>query len=128
MTKPYSQLGDNDGRCESCNQPASSQLAVPVLLAGLGPGGMPAWGTMWMCHPCIEKSGRKPPEYMPPKKEDVAKVNSHAYLLCDRCHGYLEAHGDTFEEAKAKLGVLIIEKRWRRMQIPFEDRCPKCQD
>lgn len=69
MTKPYSQLHDNDGRCERCDKPAPSQIAVPVLLANMGPGGMPAWGTMWMCGPCIEETGRKPPDYMPPEKK-----------------------------------------------------------
>jgi hypothetical protein len=51
MTKAKSQLHDNDGRCELCNEPATAQqtqTAYPVLLgAGLG------WGTMWLCPACL---------------------------------------------------------------------------
>jgi hypothetical protein len=64
VTKLHSQLHDNDGCCERCNKPAPHQIAVPVLMGGFGPSG--AWGTMWMCPACIEATGRKPPDYMPP--------------------------------------------------------------
>jgi hypothetical protein len=57
MTKAHSSVGDNDGLCESCNDPKTrhqTQTTYPVLLAGLGPGGMPAWGTMWLCSACLK--------------------------------------------------------------------------
>lgn len=50
MTKAKSQLNDNDGICESCNDPSTKgqiQEAVPVFLGGdLGNG------TMWVCSKC----------------------------------------------------------------------------
>jgi len=54
VTKLYSQLADNDGRCEGCDG-TGSQIAVPVLMGSMGPGGGAAWGTMWLCRKCLDK-------------------------------------------------------------------------
>ncbi len=56
MTKAHSELGDNGGLCEGCNDPATeyqTQQAHPVLLAAMGLGGGPGWGTMWLCGRCL---------------------------------------------------------------------------
>lgn len=61
MTKAHSSLGDNFGRCELCNDPSTEyqvQHTHPVLLAGMGPGGMAAWGTMWLCQKCLAEKQR----------------------------------------------------------------------
>jgi len=55
VTKAHSTLNDNGFLCESCNRPETQhqlQTTYPVLLANMGPGGMPAWGTMWLCQKC----------------------------------------------------------------------------
>ena len=47
MTKARSELGDNAGRCESCDRPETvhmRQTTIPVYL-----GGGLGWGTMWVC-------------------------------------------------------------------------------
>lgn len=53
MTKARSYLGDNGGRCESCDRPESakeSQVAYPVML-----GGGLGLGTMWLCPSCLKE-------------------------------------------------------------------------
>lgn len=53
MTKPWSEPGDNGGRCESCDLPETvglEQQACPVKLAD-GTGGF-TWGTLWLCPTC----------------------------------------------------------------------------
>lgn len=53
MTKSHSTLGDNDGRCESCNQPETAhqtQTTYPILL-----GGGLGWGTLWLCPRCLDE-------------------------------------------------------------------------
>lgn len=52
MTKPGLSLGDNGGRCESCDRPDSAyelQIGYPVLL-----GGGIGWGKMWLCPTCLK--------------------------------------------------------------------------
>lgn len=58
MTKLHSTAGDNDGRCESCDQEVAVQRCVPVLMGlmgGFGAGGGAAWGTMWLCAKCLDE-------------------------------------------------------------------------
>lgn len=58
MTKAHSELHDNDGLCELCHDEKTRhqvQRTHPVLLAGMGPGGGPGWGTMWLCPACLAK-------------------------------------------------------------------------
>jgi hypothetical protein len=53
MTKKYSDLHDNNGLCESCNDPKtkySGQTAYPVYL-----GGGLGLGTMWLCEKCLKE-------------------------------------------------------------------------
>jgi hypothetical protein len=53
MTKAHSSLGDNDGRCESCNRPETAhqpQTTYPIRL-----GGGLGWGTLWLCPDCLDK-------------------------------------------------------------------------
>jgi hypothetical protein len=53
MTQARSRPGDNAGRCEGCDEPATvhqAQQAVPVRL-----GGGIGWGTMWLCPACLSK-------------------------------------------------------------------------
>lgn len=51
MTKAHSELNDNDGRCEFCDDPSTvgqPQRAYPVKL-----GGGFGQGTMWLCRKCL---------------------------------------------------------------------------
>lgn len=53
MTKAHSEPGDNDGLCESCNDPATKhqgQSTYPVML-----GGGLGRGTMWLCAKCLRE-------------------------------------------------------------------------
>ncbi len=53
MTKRGLSVGDNGGRCESCNELGSEyrmQTGYPVLL-----GGGIGWGKMWLCPKCLVK-------------------------------------------------------------------------
>ena len=53
MTKARSELGDNAGRCESCDRPETvhmRQTTIPVYL-----GGGLGWGTMWVCPDCLAR-------------------------------------------------------------------------
>lgn len=50
MTDRHSEAGDNQGRCESCNDPKTTyqrQSTFPVYLAAMG------WGTLWLCDACL---------------------------------------------------------------------------
>jgi hypothetical protein len=51
MTKAHSEVGDNGGRCESCDGPETpyqTQETYPVML-----GGGLGRGTMWLCPECL---------------------------------------------------------------------------
>jgi hypothetical protein len=57
MTKKYSEINDNNGICESCNNPkqkGAPQSAYPVLL-----GGELGWGTMWLCDNCYREHKKR---------------------------------------------------------------------
>lgn len=54
MSQPEAKVGDNAGRCESCNLPETvgqTQQAYPVKLGGYG--GEPVLGSMWLCPACL---------------------------------------------------------------------------
>lgn len=60
MTKKWSDMSDNNGLCESCNDPSTKngpQSTYPVFL-----GGGLGWGTMWLCPVCLEKSKKRDEE------------------------------------------------------------------
>jgi hypothetical protein len=58
VSERYAQVGDNAGRCESCNRPETeyqTQTAYPVKL-GAGWGfGSTCMGTMWLCPRCLKE-------------------------------------------------------------------------
>ena len=54
MTKPWSEPGDNEGRCEACDDPSTvgqAQEAYPLKMAD-GYGGF-VNGTLWLCPTCL---------------------------------------------------------------------------
>ena len=66
VTKPYLQLDDNRGLCESCNSPSTlyeSQSGYPVLL-----GGGLGMGKMWMCRKCLKAA----------KQRELNRINANA--------------------------------------------------
>lgn len=89
MTKAYSTLGDNGGRCEGCDRPESvheSQSKVDVLL-----GGGLGWGTMWLCNKCFkEREARKAKEKaMKPKPPSFwCRIGLHKWSGWQRGYGY----------------------------------------
>ena len=53
MTKAHSEIGDNNGLCEACDDPVTvheRQETRQIFLAG-GLG----WGTLWVCPKCCER-------------------------------------------------------------------------
>lgn len=57
MTKAYSAIDDNDGRCESCDDlktVGEIQVPYPVFL-----GGGVGWGTMWLCAKCVVEHSKR---------------------------------------------------------------------
>jgi len=52
MTKAYSSIDDNGGRCERCNKDGSEYLEQRTVKVLLG-GGM-GWGTLWVCSSCLD--------------------------------------------------------------------------
>ena len=57
MTKKYSCIDDNGGRCERCNKPGSEYLSQRTVKVRLG-GGM-GWGTMWVCSSCLDAEEKR---------------------------------------------------------------------
>jgi hypothetical protein len=57
MTKANSEVSDNGGRCESCDDPETVhqiQETYPILL-----GGGLGFGTMWLCPKCLKEHRKR---------------------------------------------------------------------
>ena len=64
MTKAYSELNDNGGCCERCNDPATINQVQTAHKIFLG-GGL-GWGTLWLCPKCAEEKKNSSPESKSP--------------------------------------------------------------
>jgi hypothetical protein len=94
MTKAHSEVGDNGGRCEGCDDPKTvgeSQSAFPVMLGGgLGEG------TMWLCNECAEKRQPKGPA-MKEMKFTVGHIDDAVDRLIGVAPAYVMFNGTRVE-------------------------------
>jgi hypothetical protein len=103
MTKAHSELGDNGGRCESCDLPETihqSQSTIPVFL-----GGGLGCGTMWVCPKCLAKHRQK---------ERLAEAKKHLTDALDNVMLVVGAKSDNSRKMwaqEAEEAVAIAHKK-----------------
>ena len=74
MTKREASLGDNGGRCESCNTEESASMSQTTVKVYCG-GGL-GWSDMWVCPPCKIKHEEREAERKKKREAEQPRLDA----------------------------------------------------